>query len=53
MVLVNFDTGEPLVPGDQNYDDSAPTADEVMQIFEVYKDQYKDFHAQCEEEDEY
>ena len=35
MVLVNFDTGEPLVPGDQNYDDSAPTADEVMQIFEV------------------
>jgi len=53
MVVVNFDTGEPLVPGDQTYDDSKPTEEHVLQIFDTYKDQYKTFHEQCKEEDEY
>mgnify|MGYP003146263045 FL=1 len=53
MVLVNFDTGEPLVPGDMEHDDSKPTAEHVLQIYEVYKDYFETFHAQCDEEDEF
>ena len=53
MVLVNFDTGEPLVPGDLVHDDSKPTEEHVLQIFEVYKSHFEQFHGQCEEEDEY
>jgi len=40
MVLVNFDTGEPLVPGDMEYDDSKPTEEHVLQIFDTYKDYF-------------
>ena len=29
MVLVNFDTGNPLVPGDLVHDDSKPTEEHV------------------------
>ena len=36
MVLVNFDTGNPLVPGDLVHDDSKPTEEHVLQIFDVY-----------------
>ena len=53
MVLVNFDTGEPLVPGDMSVDDSKPTAENILQIFDTYKTQYRAFHDQCEEEDTY
>ena len=53
MVLINYQTGDPLVPGDMEYDDSKPTADHVVEIFETYKDYYKTFHEQCEEEDEF
>ena len=53
MVLVNYQTGDPLVPGDMEYDDSKPTADHVVEIFETYRDYYKTFHEQCEEEDEF
>ena len=53
MVLVNFDSGEPLVPGDMVYDDSKPTAEHVLQIFQTYKSHFEQFHAQCEVEDEY
>ncbi len=53
MVLTDFKTGEPLVPGDMNYDDSKPTAENVLHIFDTYKKQYQEFHDQCEEEDEY
>ena len=53
MVLTDFKTGSPLVPGDMNYDDSKPTAENVLHIFDTYKKQYEAFHDQCEEEDEY
>ena len=53
MVLVNFDTGEPLVPGDIVHDASKPTEEHVLQIFDVYKKHFQHFHEQCEEEDEY
>ena len=53
MVLINFDTGNPLVPGDQVYDDSKPTDEQVLQIFETYRTHFEQFHAQCDEEDEY
>ena len=53
MVLTDFKTGNPLVPGDMNYDDSKPTAENVLHIFDTYKKQYEAFHDQCEEEDEY
>jgi len=41
MVLVNFDTGEPLVPGDIVHDDSKPTEEHVLQIFDVYKKHFQ------------
>ena len=53
MVLVNFDTGNPLVPGDLVHDASKPTEEHVLQIFDVYKNHFQQFHEQCEEEDEY
>ena len=53
MVLVNFDTGEPLVPGDMEYDDSKPTEEHVLQIFDTYKDYFQTFHSHCDEEDEF
>jgi hypothetical protein len=53
MVLVNFDTGTPLVPGDQEYDDSKPTEEHVLEIFSVYKSHFEQFHSQCSEEDDY
>ena len=53
MVLTDFKTGNPLVPGDMNYDDSKPTAENVLQIFDTFKSHYEEFHNQCEEEDEY
>ena len=53
MVLTDFNTGNPLVPGDMNYDDSKPTAENVQQIFDTYKAHYEVFHNQCEIEDEY
>ena len=46
MVLVNFDTGDPLVPGDLVYDDSKPTEEHVLQIFDVYKKHFQHFHEQ-------
>ena len=53
MVLVNFDNGEPLVPGDMEYDDSKPTEEHVLQIFDTYKDYFQTFHSHCDEEDEF
>ncbi len=33
MVMIDYNTAKPLIMGDQEYDSSAPTADEVVQLF--------------------
>jgi hypothetical protein len=53
MVMIDYNTAKPLVMGDQEYDSSAPTADEVVQLFSTYKDHFEVFHSQCDEEDEF
>ena len=46
MVMIDYNTAKPLIMGDQEYDSSAPTADEVVQLFSTYKDHFEVFHSQ-------